>query len=125
MTLQRTPSGRAGSEADGHVVEGNVVPLREERLPAPSRQPWRPIVAGMVILLVAVVGFGIWAATAPLSSAVVAPGTIIFEGKRKSVQHLEGGIVGEILAKDGDRVQVGVVLVRLDPTRAQANFLII
>ena len=125
MTLQKTPSGRAVSEADRHVVEGNVVPLRAERLPAPSRQPWRPIVAGMVILLVAVVGFGIWAATAPLSSAVVAQGTIIFEGKRKSVQHLEGGIVGEILAKDGDRVQVGVVLVRLDPTRAQANFLII
>lgn len=125
MTLLKPASGRDLAAVDRPATDGNVVLLRAGRHPAPSRQTWRPIVAGMAVLLIAVVGFGIWAATAPLSGAIVAPGTIIFEGKRKSVQHLEGGIVAEILAKDGDRVQVGAVLVRLDPTRAQANFLIV
>lgn len=119
------PAGRSVVGASAGEVAEKVVPLRGGRLAAPPRQPWRPITAGIAILLIALLGFGLWSATAPLSSAVVAQGTIVFEGKRKSVQHLEGGIVGEIRARDGDRVQAGDVLVRLDPTRAQANFSII
>jgi HlyD family type I secretion membrane fusion protein len=125
MTMVRSTSGRSAQESKRPDIEGKVVPFRAERLPAPALQPWRPIAAGMAILLTAVVGFGIWAVTAPIDGAIVAQGTIIFEGKRKSVQHLEGGIVGEILAKDGDRVRAGDVLVRLDPTRAQASSSII
>jgi HlyD family type I secretion membrane fusion protein len=75
----------------------------------------------MAIIIVAVVGFGIWAVTAALEGAVVAQGTIIFEGKRKSVQHLEGGIVDRILIRDGDEVEAGQLLVRLDETRARTN----
>jgi len=116
---------KAGQTPLASSTEEKVVSLRAGLPAEPPRQPWRPIIAGVAILLIAVVGFGIWAATAPIGSAVVAQGTIIFEGKRKSVQHLEGGIVGEILAKDGDRVRLGDVLVRLDPTRAQANFAIV
>ena len=119
------PQGKSVTGADGRDAAQNVVSLRGEPLAAPPRQTLRPIVAGFATLLVALIGFGIWSATAPLSSAVVAQGTIVFEGKRKSVQHLEGGIVGEIRAKDGDHVRAGDVLVRLDPTRAQANFSII
>jgi HlyD family type I secretion membrane fusion protein len=125
MTLMKSAPGGAVSESRKQEIEGKVIALRPDRRPVLQHQPWRPIMAGMVILVVAVIGFGIWASTAPLDGAIVAQGTIIFEGKRKSVQHLEGGIVGEILAKDGDRVQAGDVLVRLDATRAQASSSII
>ena len=107
--------------AEDHTGSGAT--LRPDRLPLP--QPWLPILAGIAVLLIAGGGFGVWAITATFSSAVVAQGTIVFEGKRKSVQHLEGGIVGEILAREGDRVQAGDVLVRLDPVRAQAAYSII
>lgn len=55
-----------------------------------------------------------WAALAPLSGAVVAEGSVRTEGERKTVQHLEGGIVKEILIRDGDRVKAGQVLIVLD-----------
>lgn len=58
---------------------------------------------------------------APIQGAVLAPGTIVVQGKSKIVQHLDGGIVGEILVQDGDRVAEGDVLMRLDPTSLSAN----
>ncbi|WP_175950507.1 HlyD family type I secretion periplasmic adaptor subunit [Burkholderia sp. BCC0405] len=64
-----------------------------------------------------VVGLGLmwgWAVLAPLSGAVVAEGAVRTEGERKTVQHLEGGIVKEILIRDGDRVKAGQVLIVLD-----------
>lgn len=67
-------------------------------------------------------GFGAWAAIAPLDSAAIAPARIAVEGDRKPVQHLEGGIVREVLVKDADTVTEGQVLFRLDPTAARANF---
>jgi len=58
---------------------------------------------------------------APIQGAVLAPGTIVVQGKSKVVQHLDGGIVGEILVQDGDRVTEGDILMRLDPTSLSAN----
>lgn len=124
MTLVKSDFGQTLQVGRGRAFDEGVVAFRAPHSPAPP-QLWRPILAGMAILAMVVGGFGLWAATAPIDGAIVAPGTVIFEGKRKSVQHLEGGIVGEILAKDGDRVRAGDVLVRLDPTRAQANSAII
>ncbi|WP_313388960.1 HlyD family type I secretion periplasmic adaptor subunit, partial [Rhodospirillum rubrum] len=83
-----------------------------------SRQTIR---AGWLIILVAFGGLGLWAATAPLSSAVGAPGTIVVESNRKTVQHLEGGIIKEILVKEGDRVHQGDPLIRLETTQALAS----
>jgi HlyD family type I secretion membrane fusion protein len=70
-------------------------------------------------------GFGAWAALAPLSGAVVAPGQIQSGSDRKTVQHLEGGIIAEIRVREGDRVQANDVLVRLDDieTRTAAEAL--
>ena len=66
-------------------------------------------------------GFGIWASYAPLDSAAVAQGKVAVETDRKPVQHLEGGIVDEILVKETDRVEEGQVLFRLRPTQAKTN----
>ncbi len=66
-------------------------------------------------------GFGIWAATAPLDSAAIATAKVAVESDRKPVQHLEGGIVREILVKNIAQVKEGEVLFRLQPTKAQAS----
>src|SRR5215470_6473817 len=63
---------------------------------------------------------GGWSAVARLDSAVVADGAVAVESNRKTIQHLEGGIVREILVRDGDSVQKGNTLLRLDPTRNAA-----
>ncbi|WP_457091376.1 HlyD family type I secretion periplasmic adaptor subunit [Microvirga sp. P5_D2] len=66
-------------------------------------------------------GLGGWAAVTELSGAVVAPGTLVVDSHVKKVQHPTGGVVGEILARDGDRVRAGDVVIRLDETVARAN----
>jgi HlyD family secretion protein len=66
-------------------------------------------------------GFGIWATFAPLDRAAVAQGQVAVETNNKPVQHLEGGIIREILVRDAQQVQEGDVLFRLQPTNAQAN----
>ena len=58
---------------------------------------------GAVFVLAFFGGFGAWAAFAPLDSAAIALGTLAVESRRKTVQHLEGGIVGEILVDEGTR----------------------
>lgn len=66
-------------------------------------------------------GFGTWAALAPLSSAAIAHGSIVVGTSRKTVQHLEGGIVGTILVKEGTQVKAGDPLVSLDQTQPAAS----
>lgn len=68
--------------------------------------------------------FGIflgWSLFAPLESAAIAVGEVGAEGKQKTIKHLEGGIVADILVKDGDPVQTGQVLIQLDRTQPLAN----
>jgi HlyD family type I secretion membrane fusion protein len=83
---------------------------------------WRSVARvgrGVVFL-----GFGVlvgWASLARLDGAAVASGVVAVESNRKTVQHLEGGIVREILVRDGDIVTEGQVLLRLDPTRVDAQ----
>ncbi|MBB6411985.1 HlyD family type I secretion periplasmic adaptor subunit [Mesorhizobium sangaii] len=64
---------------------------------------------------------GGWAALAPLDSAAVAPGVIKVAGDRKLIQHLEGGIIAELNAANGDIVKAGKVLIRLDDTQAKTQ----
>ncbi|TIV69959.1 MAG: HlyD family type I secretion periplasmic adaptor subunit [Mesorhizobium sp.] len=65
--------------------------------------------------------FGLWAATAPLTSAAVAPGVVKVDSNRKTVQHLEGGIIREILVREGDAVKEDQTLVRLDGLDAASD----
>jgi HlyD family secretion protein len=66
-------------------------------------------------------GFWVWASFAPLDSAAIAPGRVAVESDRKPIQHLEGGIIQEILVKEAQKVNQGDVLFRLQPIQAQAN----
>ncbi|MBS0519090.1 MAG: HlyD family type I secretion periplasmic adaptor subunit [Proteobacteria bacterium] len=81
----------------------------------------RHLLAGMAAVAVLVGGVGGWATTTELSGAVIAPGQIVVDSSAKKVQHPTGGVVGELLVKDGDRVRAGDVLVRLDETQTRAN----
>lgn len=91
----------------------------------PIDSPRGTILAGMLIIIGAFGGFGTWAALAPLDSAIVASGVVVVESNRRDVQHLDGGIVQEILVREGTAVRAGDVLLRLDPTRAQAALAIV
>lgn len=80
---------------------------------------------GFIAMFVLIGVFGGWAAFFSIKGAVIAPGVIIVEGKPKTLQHLDGGIVGEILVKNGDVVEAGAVMLRLDPTAIAASSTIV
>ena len=79
------------------------------------------LLIGFSLIFAMVTSFALWTFLAPIQGAVIAPGTVVVEGKPKTLQHLDGGIVGEILVRDGDKVSKGDVLMRLDPTSLNAN----
>lgn len=76
---------------------------------------------GIALMVITFGGFGAWAFGAPLAAAVIAQGSFVATGQNKVVQHLEGGIIKEILVDEGDRVEAGQVLLRLDQTISLAN----
>ncbi len=78
-------------------------------------------IAALIILGGFFGGFLSWAALAPLQSAAIAPGVLSVDGYRKTVQHLEGGIVSQILIQEGEEVEAGQVLIRLDDTSPRAT----
>jgi HlyD family secretion protein len=93
-------------------------PEEELILDAPRPRTRAPMALGYAVLLLFVVGLGGWAALTPLAEAAIAPGILKVEGTRRTIQHFEGGIVREILVRDGDEVRRGQVLMRLDQPQA-------
>lgn len=96
----------------------------KQRGPAPpSPMPGlRGVVwTGNLLILVFIVGLGIWSVLAPLKSAAVASGVIEPETSRKTIQHLEGGIVRRILVKNGDAVMGGQIVIELDDTKFRSE----
>src|SRR5262249_23960613 len=83
------------------------------------------LLAGSIIALLLTVGVGGWAATTELSGAVIAPGSVVVDSNVKKVQHLTGGIVGELLVRDGQRVRGGEIVLRLDETITRTNLAIV
>ena len=81
----------------------------------------RAALVGWLIIAAFFGGFGSWAALAPLNGAVVANSVVKVDGNRKSVQHLDGGIVKELRVKEGDHVAAGDILIVLDDTQAKAE----
>src|SRR3954471_15527490 len=80
-----------------------------------------PTLAGVAILAFAVLGFGAWAATAPLAGAIVTSGVFVATGQNKIVQHLEGGVIRDILVREGDVVDANQTLMLLDNTNPEAE----
>lgn len=97
----------------------DVATLAQTQKPTISVRP--SISVGIFIIVVMLGGFGTWAFIAELSGAILATGVVAVDSNRKTVQHLEGGIVAKILVSDGDEVEQNQLLIRLDDTRAASN----
>lgn len=83
------------------------------------------VVTGTALAFLLVAGAGGWAATAQLSGAIIAPGTVKVDDNLKSIQHRDGGIISEIAVKEGDLVEKGQVLLRLDDAQTRAELTIV
>ena len=89
--------------------------------PLPSSDEMPVVRVGLLLIAAAFGGLLIWSAVAPIAKGVVAPGIVGVDSNSKVIQHLEGGIVSEILVRDGDSVKAGDVLLRLDEVTSQAQ----
>jgi protease secretion system membrane fusion protein len=95
------------------IVEGETV------LPTDTRQPMR---IGLWVLGIGFGGFLLWAGLAPLDEGVPTQGMVAIDTKRKAVQHLSGGLVKEVLVKEGQFVKNGQEVIRLDDAMVRANY---
>ena len=112
-------------DATAQAMRAAVIPSGEKTPAgdgAPSDSIKHVALAGWIIIALFFGGIGSWAATAPLNGAIVGNAIIKVEGNRKSVQHLDGGIVKDLRIKEGDKVNTGDVLIVLDETQAQAEY---
>jgi HlyD family type I secretion membrane fusion protein len=103
---------------DPHPPGTRTIDPREAVADGPSLD--RTIRRGVLVAVLALGGTLAWATLARLDSAALAVGTVVVENGRQTVQHLEGGIVAEILVREGAAVAPGDLLLRLDPTRSQS-----
>jgi HlyD family secretion protein len=99
---------------EGPGCSGSAPPVLRDRL---RDVTW----SGNLLVCCFVVGLGSWSTFAPLESAAIAMGTVESESSRKTIQHLEGGIIRKILVSDGDVVRAGQTLITLENTKASAE----
>ena len=115
----RLPAPRASEPAIGFgfgpEAEDDQVP------PRLAKRISRHILVGVIVILVFVVGLGVWAAVSPVMGAVPAQGVVKVENNRKTIKHLEPGVIQRILVREGDHVHAGQVMFELDPGQAQAQ----
>src|ERR1700694_4810337 len=81
----------------------------------------RHLYAGVAVVALLAGGVGGWASATEFAGAVIASGSVVVDSNIKKVQHLTGGIVGELRVHDGDRVSAGDVVMRLDDTVTRAK----
>ena len=112
-------------DATAQAMRAAVIPSGEKTPAgdgAPSDSIKHVALAGWIIIALFFGGIGSWAAIAPLNGAIVGNAIIKVDGNRKSVQHLDGGIVKDLRIKEGDKVNTGDVLIVLDETQARAEY---
>ena len=85
----------------------------------------RPLIGGFLVLLILVGGFGTWAALSRITGAVIASGRVEVDQNRQVVQHPDGGVVSEIVVKEGDEVAAGDLLISLDPTELESELAVV
>jgi HlyD family secretion protein len=119
LTLSPTEYRYAGPDK-GALSEWAAVVKEEE---ANRTSLLGPLILGLLTLVIGVGGFWLWASSTELTSAAVASGRVIVESNTKTVSHLEGGTLKELLVHEGDRVKAGDVLALLDVTRSESALL--
>ncbi|MEH2568860.1 HlyD family type I secretion periplasmic adaptor subunit [Bradyrhizobium sp. AZCC 2289] len=110
----------AATRSMGSAAELRGTTAKSDRPPSDSIR--RVALAGWLIIAIFFGGIGTWAATAPLNGAVVGNAVVKVDGNRKSVQHLDGGIVKELHVREGEKVNVGDLLIVLDESQARAEY---
>src|SRR3712207_4776215 len=100
---------------------GSPEPTAEQRLQRVRRRLASPIAGGLLIIAVFVVGLLVWMILSQVEGAVMAPGVVRVEENRKTVKHLDGGVVKAILVSEGDRVREGQLLMQFEDTQARAQ----
>ncbi len=101
------------------IPMGELITPQQPKTPQTDDRQYKKL--GWTVLALFIGIFVIWGSLAPLSSAVSAPGKVMVASNNRIIQHLEGGIVQNILVKDGDIVKNGQVLIELDNTQAKAQ----
>ncbi|AMJ61168.1 HlyD family type I secretion periplasmic adaptor subunit [Bosea sp. PAMC 26642] len=100
---------------------GQIVPMRPKGSAPPASAEWqRSLRAGYFVIFGGLGLFVVWAMATRLDGGALASGVVGSETNRKTIQHLEGGIVQDVLVRDGQQVTSGQLLIRLDPTRLDA-----
>lgn len=107
---------------DSYAMSLKTTITTVDPVPDPSPRRRRLDQAGIWVLVLGLLGFVLWAAWAPLDEGVPTAGLVAIDTKRKAVQHLQGGILKEVLVREGDLVQEGQVIMRLDDAATRANY---
>jgi protease secretion system membrane fusion protein len=110
------------SSLKSQVQDAQVVNSNDDEGPRASSDTRAVARTGMLVLAVGFGGFLLWAGFAPLDEGVPTQGMVTLDTKRKTVQHLSGGLVKEVLVQEGQQVKEGQPLLRLDGAVAKANF---
>ena len=97
----------------------NVIELNQSDLPTDTRATIR---LGFLALVIGFGGFLAWAAWAPLDEGVPAQASVMIDTKRKTIQHLSGGVIERVNVREGQHVKTGEVLVELNDGTTRANF---
>ena len=121
----RTVLDELTSDPEDSAGEGGlpaIVPEEEAEQVKPLVGKDQVIRFGIYVALMGLGGFFLWAAFVPLSEGVIASGQVAVETQRKTVQHLEGGIIARLNVQEGSTVHAGDVLIELDETQAKARF---
>ncbi|MFO1243186.1 MAG: HlyD family type I secretion periplasmic adaptor subunit [Rickettsiales bacterium] len=105
------------------MINRKLVPEHVEgRIDSPDILGRKVIIAGVWMFVLLIMIPVVWSGLAPLYSAAIAPGQVILDTNKKTIQHLEGGIVSAILVREGQDVKKGDTLVRLDATTTKASY---
>lgn len=85
------------------------------------KEPWTSKIrlVGIIVIVIFFGGFAMWSYLVPIESAAIAPGKVTVAGNRRTIQHLEGGIIKNIYVKDGTKIKEGEILVKLDDTQPE------
>ncbi|MBC9247833.1 HlyD family type I secretion periplasmic adaptor subunit [Paracoccus sp. 11-3] len=132
------PTHATRPESSSGPSQGKISPANPVQPPSPPPPPkpiappdpdrWSargPLIAGIIAVFVLFGGFGIWALTSRIAGAVVATGQVEVEQQRQIVQHPDGGVVEQIMVKDGDEVPAGKLLIQLDGTLLRTELAIV